>query len=273
MKNHKCQLSSSSSLLLLLLHLQLQLQQSLVTYSDNFSSPYILMYSSITDQKMYPDCALYTNTTPVPRSANLLLCLHNTVVSWSWVSRSLYPDNVVMSHLRMHAQSYCSLIITYCVPTVVSRSWHHICTCAQLLNCSVPISPVLSTGCDISAAHARAPPPPWHRTLTFTLLWGYCASCLDLGWGTSIWTWDVVPPCPDLGWVTPPPVEVWTDKQTENSTFPHLPDAGGKYLWIPVIYCQTGASLVTISILDFVYSVSSSKGEISEHIYSKIFLY
>ena len=30
-------------------------------------------------------------------------------------------------------------------------------------------------------------------------------------------TWDGVPP----------PIKVWTDKQTENSTFPHPSDAGG----------------------------------------------
>ena len=56
----------------------------------------------------------------------------------------------------------------------------------------------------------------------------------------SAWTWDGVPPIswmgyplpgsgigypdhPDLGQgTTPPPVKVWTDKQTENSTFPIL---------------------------------------------------
>ena len=68
-----------------------------------------------------------------------------------------------------------------------------------------------------------------------------------------ILTWDAIaplswpgirvpPPCPDLGWgyptsAPPPtlkktgysfPVEVWTDKQTENSTFPHPSNAGGK---------------------------------------------
>ena len=32
---------------------------------------------------------------------------------------------------------------------------------------------------------------------------------------------------PDLAGV-PPPREVWTDKQTENSTFPHPSDAGDK---------------------------------------------
>ena len=42
----------------------------------------------------------------------------------------------------------------------------------------------------------------------------------DLGWGTL--------PCPDLWWSTPLPIEVWTDKQTENSTFPHPSDVGSK---------------------------------------------
>ena len=44
-----------------------------------------------------------------------------------------------------------------------------------------------------------------------------------LGQGTpspTIQTW--------LGYPPPPPVEVWTEKQTENSTFPHPSDAGGK---------------------------------------------
>ena len=39
-------------------------------------------------------------------------------------------------------------------------------------------------------------------------------------------TWDrVPPPRPGIGY---PPFKVWTDKQTENSTFPHPSDAGGK---------------------------------------------
>ena len=42
------------------------------------------------------------------------------------------------------------------------------------------------------------------------------------GWGTH-------PPPSRPGWGTPTPVEVWTDKQTENSTFPHPSDAGGNY--------------------------------------------
>ena len=51
---------------------------------------------------------------------------------------------------------------------------------------------------------------------------GYPPPDLDLG------------PPPDLrlgtppGPGTPPPPEMWTDRQTENSTFPHPPDAGGK---------------------------------------------
>ena len=74
---------------------------------------------------------------------------------------------------------------------------------------------------------------------------------VDLGWGTPTWTWDGVPPVswmgyplpgpgmgypPSAGWGTPHLdlgwgtllVEVWTDKQTENSTFSHPTDAGGK---------------------------------------------
>ena len=43
----------------------------------------------------------------------------------------------------------------------------------------------------------------------------------DLGWGT---------PHPDLGQGNPPAIEVWTDKQTENSTLPHPSDAGGNEL-------------------------------------------
>ena len=44
----------------------------------------------------------------------------------------------------------------------------------------------------------------------------------DLGWGyTPIWTWDGDSPPPS-------PVEEWTDKQTENNTFPHPSDASGK---------------------------------------------
>ena len=50
------------------------------------------------------------------------------------------------------------------------------------------------------------------------------------GWGTPHHPdlTGVPPPPSRLDWSTPPPVEVWTDKQTENSTFPHPSDAGGK---------------------------------------------
>ena len=62
--------------------------------------------------------------------------------------------------------------------------------------------------------------------------------CLDLGWGTPhqldgyppAWTWDgVTPSVQTWDGVPPPSVEEWTDKQTENSTFPHPSDAGGNY--------------------------------------------
>ena len=47
----------------------------------------------------------------------------------------------------------------------------------------------------------------------------------------TIQTWMGYPPNhPDLAGVPPPPTEVWTDKQTENSTFPHPSDAGGNYV-------------------------------------------
>ena len=42
------------------------------------------------------------------------------------------------------------------------------------------------------------------------------------GWGTS-------PPGPQIWYPPPPAVEVWTDKQTQNSTFSHPSDVGGKY--------------------------------------------
>ena len=48
---------------------------------------------------------------------------------------------------------------------------------------------------------------------------------------STIQTWFGYPPPPRPsrpGWGTPPPVEVWTNKQTENSTFPHPSVAGGK---------------------------------------------
>ena len=59
------------------------------------------------------------------------------------------------------------------------------------------------------------------------------------GWGTphlqdlagippTIQTWLRYPLPSTPGWGTPlPPIKVWTDKQTENSTFPHPLDAGG----------------------------------------------
>ena len=107
------------------------------------------------------------------------------------------------------------------------------------------------------------------------------------GGGTLSWpargtppgqTWDGVPPSyPDLRWGTPPyidlglsnplprpglgyppstqtwdgvspPPEMWTDKQTENSTFPHPSDAGGKNpvklkkFW-SVVGCTDGSPL------------------------------
>ena len=49
-----------------------------------------------------------------------------------------------------------------------------------------------------------------------------------LGYPPTIQTWPGYPPHhPDLAGVPPSPVKVWTDKQTENSTFPHPSDAGG----------------------------------------------
>ena len=61
------------------------------------------------------------------------------------------------------------------------------------------------------------------------------------GGGYPIQSWSGgYPPCPDMGWGNPPPpiqtwngvppplVEVWTDTQSENITFPHLSDAGSK---------------------------------------------
>ena len=48
------------------------------------------------------------------------------------------------------------------------------------------------------------------------------------------WTWKggILLPLPQPGpgkEYSPPPVKVWTDTQTENITFPHPSDAGGKY--------------------------------------------
>ena len=76
----------------------------------------------------------------------------------------------------------------------------------------------------------------WERVPPTIQTWLGGTPChSDLGWGT--------PPHPDLGWGPPdlgqgppqtwdgvPPLEVWTDKQTENSTFPHPSDAGDKYM-------------------------------------------
>ena len=59
----------------------------------------------------------------------------------------------------------------------------------------------------------------------------------ELGWGTPPrpdWgtlppsqTWDGVVPPTWLGY--PPPPKMWTENQTEKSTFPHPSDAGGNY--------------------------------------------
>ena len=56
------------------------------------------------------------------------------------------------------------------------------------------------------------------------------------GYSPTIQTWLEYPPPSRPGWGTHPPtiktwlgyppVELWTDKQTENSTFPHPSDAG-----------------------------------------------
>ena len=54
---------------------------------------------------------------------------------------------------------------------------------------------------------------------------GYPPSGSGMGY-PPVWTWDgVPPPHPDLGWGTPPPHKCG---QTENITFPHPSDAGGK---------------------------------------------
>ena len=67
---------------------------------------------------------------------------------------------------------------------------------------------------------------------------------LDLGWGPPVQTcahsdlgWGT--PHPDLEWGNPfPPVEVWTDTQSENLTFPHSSGAGAKNL-ILCTYCPS----------------------------------
>ena len=89
-----------------------------------------------------------------------------------------------------------------------------------------------------------------------TWSWGGVPSTIQTWDGVppTIQTWDGVPPRPGMGYsptqtwdgVPPPPrpgtgyspprpgmgypsVKVWTDKQTENSTFPHPSDTGGNY--------------------------------------------
>ena len=49
------------------------------------------------------------------------------------------------------------------------------------------------------------------------------------------------PPYPDLRWGRPPPpVEVWTDTQSENITFPHPSDAGGNKRRVEaILYSRT----------------------------------
>ena len=69
---------------------------------------------------------------------------------------------------------------------------------------------------------------------------GYCRPATWEGGTPPAWIWEGVPPCLDLGRgyppcqpgmvVPPPPVEVWTDTQSETITFPHPSDAGGKNL-------------------------------------------
>ena len=68
---------------------------------------------------------------------------------------------------------------------------------------------------DLPRGNLAGVPPPHHQDLA-----GVPSHHLDLA--------GVIPPTIStwLGY-PPPPVKVWTDKQTENSTFPHLSDAGG----------------------------------------------
>ena len=63
-------------------------------------------------------------------------------------------------------------------------------------------------------------PETWKRT------WDWGTPRKDLEPETRQRTWDCGIP------------RVWTDKQTENITFPHLSDAGGKYLIIGDIFFQ-----------------------------------
>ena len=66
---------------------------------------------------------------------------------------------------------------------------------------------------------------------------GYPPHPRDLGWGNPPISWmGYPPPGPGMGY--PPPVEVWTDKQTENSTFPHPLDAGGNYACLTLFFSQ-----------------------------------
>ena len=64
------------------------------------------------------------------------------------------------------------------------------------------------------------PPPPGHWTWdppTWTWTWDPPLP------GPGPWTWDPpTPPTQTWDWVLSPPVEVWTDTQSENITFPIL---------------------------------------------------
>ena len=73
-------------------------------------------------------------------------------------------------------------------------------------------------------------PETWKRT------WDWGTSRKDLGKDTWERTWDWGIPGKDLGpdiwertwdWVSPPPLWVWTDKETEIITFSHPSNAGG----------------------------------------------
>ena len=95
-------------------------------------------------------------------------------------------------------------------------------------------------GYSIPGLNRRVPPPPFRAGMGYLSIWtldGLPPSHLD---GIPPCQLDGVPPShldgltpvtwmgyPHLGWGTPPPVEVWTEKQTENSTFPHPSDADG----------------------------------------------
>ena len=93
----------------------------------------------------------------------------------------------------------------------------------------VPPGPDLGQGTPLIQIWDGVPPP--------IQTWDEVPPCPDLGWGT---------PCPDLGWFTPPHPDLgrgtprldlgWGTPpppcgkcgQTENITFPHPSDAGGK---------------------------------------------